>query len=91
MVGSTAAIAAISDTWMQDLAPEDRKGSMLAYKITSLVIPMIPGALLGGFLADYGPKPEGYIYSPIIFIISAFFMLCSLPFLRNIEETLIKE
>lgn len=90
MVGSSAAIVAISDTWMQDLAPEDRKGSMLAYKITAIVIPMIPGALIGGFLADYGPKPAGYFYSPVIFIVSAIFMLCSIPFLKNVEETLIK-
>ncbi len=87
-VGFTAAIGSTSETWLQDLAPEDRKSSMLAYKIVVAVIPMVPGALLGGFLADFGPKPEGYLYSPIIFIVSALIMLIGLPFLRNIQETI---
>ncbi|MHA1147073.1 MAG: MFS transporter [Promethearchaeota archaeon] len=90
LVGFWASIMSASDTWMQDLAPEDRRGSILAYKIVAVVIPMIPGALVGGLLADYGPKPAGYVYSPIIFIVSAIMMACSLFFLKPIEETLKK-
>ncbi|MHA1291415.1 MAG: MFS transporter [Promethearchaeota archaeon] len=91
MVGFSAGVAGTAATWMQDLAPEDRKSSLLAYRIVAMVIPMIPGALIGGLLADYGPKPEGYIYSPIIFILSGIVMLSSLPILKYIEETLKKE
>ncbi|MGQ4875045.1 MAG: MFS transporter [Promethearchaeia archaeon] len=91
MTGFMAAISACADTWMQDLSPEDRRGSMLAYKIVAMVIPMVPGALIGGYLADNGPKPEGYLYSPIIFIVSAIFILISVFLLKNIEETLKKE
>ncbi|TFG10328.1 MAG: MFS transporter, partial [Promethearchaeota archaeon] len=39
LVGFWASIMGASDTWMQDLAPEDRRGSMLAYKIVAVVIP----------------------------------------------------
>jgi Na+/melibiose symporter-like transporter len=86
--GFSSAVGSISETWMQDLAPEDRKGSMLSYKIVAIVIPMAPGALIGGLIADYGPKPVGFIYSPLMFIISAIIMLCSIPVLRYVEETL---
>ncbi len=88
LTGFSAGIGSISETWMQDLAPEDRKSSMLAYKIVASVIPMAPGALIGGYLVDNGPKPPGYLYSPIIFIISAIVMLCSIPILKYVEESL---
>jgi len=88
IVGFIAAIISASETWMQDLAPEDRRGSLLAYKIAAMVIPMVPGALIGGFIADLGPKPVGYIYSPLIFLLSALISLCSLPILKYVQETL---
>ena len=88
MIGCFASIGATSETWMQDLAPEDRRGSLLGYRIAALVIPHVPGALIGGFLADLGPKPEGFMYSPIIFIVCGIVLLLSLPFLKNVKETL---
>lgn len=91
MIACFASIGSTSETWMQDLAPEDRRGSLLGYRIAALVIPHVPGALIGGFLADLGPKPEGFIYSPIIFIVCGIVLLLSLPFLKNVKETLKKE
>jgi MFS family permease len=91
MMGCFSSIGATSETWMQDLAPEDRRGSLLGYRIAALVIPHVPGALIGGFLADFGPKPEGFIYSPIIFIVCGIVLLLSVPFLKKVEETLKKE
>jgi MFS family permease len=91
MIGCFSSIASTSETWMQDLAPEDRRGSLLGYRIAALVIPHVPGALIGGYLADFGPKPEGFIYSPIIFIVCGIVLLLSLPFLRKVQETLKKE
>ena len=91
IVGFNASIVAAAATWLQDLAPEDRRGSLLAYRIVAMVLPMIPGSLIGGILADFGPKPVGFMYSPIIFIVSAIVVLFSLPILKNIEETLKKE
>jgi len=88
MIACFASIGSTSETWMQDLAPEDRRGSLLGYRIAAVVIPHVPGALIGGFLADFGPKPEGFIYSPIIFIICGIVLLLSLPFLKNVKETL---
>ena len=76
---------------MQDLAPEDRRGSLLGYRIAAIVVPHVPGALIGGFLADFGPKPEGFIYSPIIFIVCGIVLILSLLFLKNVKETLKKE
>ena len=91
MMACFASIGSTSETWMQDLAPEDRRGSLLGYRIAAVVIPHVPGALIGGFLADFGPKPEGFIYSPIIFIVCGIVLLLSLPFLKKVEETLKKE
>ena len=91
MIACFSSIGSTSETWMQDLAPEDRRGSLLGYRIAALVIPHVPGALIGGFLADFGPKPAGFIYSPIIFIVCGIVLLLSLPFLKNVKETLKKE
>ena len=91
MVGFGTGIAIASETCMQDLAPEDRRGSLLAYKIAAMVIPMVPGALIGGYIADFAPKPEGYLYSPLIFLVSAIIILISLPILKFLEETLTKD
>lgn len=91
ITGFNASIVAAAATWLQDLAPEDRRGSLLAYRVAAMVLPMIPGSIIGGLLADFGPKPIGFLYSPIIFIISAIVILCSLPILKYIEETLKKE
>ena len=88
MIACFSSIGATSETWMQDLAPEDRRGSLLGYRIAALVIPHVPGALIGGYLADLGPKPEGFMYSPIIFIVCGIILLLSLPFLKNVKETL---
>ena len=90
MMACFSSLGATSETWMQDLAPEDRRGSLLGYRIAAVVIPHVPGALIGGFLADFGPKPEGFIYSPLIFIVCGIVLLLSLPFLKNVEETLKK-
>lgn len=89
MMGFSAALAAASETWMQDLAPEDRRGSLLGYRMAAVVIPMVPGALIGGFIADYAIKPEGYVYSPLMFLVSALILLASLPVLKFISETLV--
>ena len=91
MVGFAGSINAAADTWMQDLAPEDRRGSILADKSLARVIPMVPGALSGGYLADFAPKPEGYLYSPIIFVVSGIIMAVSIIFIKNVKETLKKE
>jgi len=91
IMGFNASIVAAAATWLQDLAPEDRRGSLLAYRIAAMVLPMIPGSLIGGLLADFGPKPAGFIYSPIIFIVSAVVVLFSLPIIKNVEETLKSE
>lgn len=90
-VGFAAAINAATDTWMEDLAPEDRRGSMLAYKVVAMVTPMVPGALIGGYLADNGPKPAECVYSPLIFIICAIIVVFSIPVLKYISETLKKD
>lgn len=89
-VGFGSAAGAAGETWMQDLTPEDRKGSILGFRIIAIVLPMFPGALLGGWLFDVGPKPEGYKYSPIIFIVGAIISLIGLPVIKYVEETLKK-
>lgn len=91
MMGFSGAVTTASETWMQDLAPEDRRGSLLGYRMAAVVIPMVPGALIGGFIADYGLKPEGYLYSPLMFLISAMILVCSIPILKIIKETLIRK
>jgi len=87
--GIAAGIA--TATWFQDLIPEERKGSLSAYQVLATLLPMAPAAILGGFIADYGWKPEGYIYSPLIFLFGGIIALFSLPVLLFIEETLKKK
>ncbi len=87
-VGFNAAVFGASETWLQDLAPEGREGSLLGFKILAFVLPMTPGALLGGWLFDYGPMPDGFAHSPIIFIVGAIISLIGLPVIKYVEETL---
>jgi len=71
-----------SGTWIKDLYPEEKRGQFSGYFILFTVLfTMIPGPLIGGWLAsEYGiptiiDGQPGYIPTPIIFIAAALLIL----------------
>ncbi|MBD3186821.1 MFS transporter [Candidatus Bathyarchaeota archaeon] len=76
-------------SWLQDLCPPTMKASLLAYIMVFSVIPMAPGSLLGGFIADSLAVPPS-LYSPAFFGIAALIMGISVPGLARVRETVIR-
>jgi len=71
-----------SGTWIKDLYPEEKRGQFSGYFILFTVLfTMIPGPLIGGWLAsEYGiptiiDGQPGYIPTPIIFMAAALLIL----------------
>lgn len=74
-----------TQTWTKDLFPEDKRGQFSGYYIFfNIALTMIPGPLLGGWLADtYGIQAEingqaGIIPTPILFQVAAGMVLLTL-------------
>lgn len=68
-------------TWQQDLLPEGKKGQFLGILNIINTTSQIPGAIVGGLIADtYGIQ--------WIFAFAPIFLLLSLPFFLLIKETL---
>jgi maltose/moltooligosaccharide transporter len=77
------------NTWIQDTCPKKMQGSMLAYLIVASVIPMVPGSILGGYLADaFAPSPG--IYSPVFFMVASIVIFCALPGFVRVKDTIIR-
>lgn len=71
-----------SGTWIKDLYPEEKRGQFSGYFILFTVLfTMVPGPLIGGWLAsEYGiptviDGQPGFIPTPIIFMVSALLIL----------------
>lgn len=84
-----AAWTIATTTWSRDLYPEDKRGQFAGYYVLfNVAFTMIPGPLLGGWLAStYGiatvldGKP-GYIPTPILFqVAAALVLLAVIPLL----------
>ena len=75
-----------SNTWIKDLYPEEKYGQFSGYFILFTVLfTMIPGPLIGGWLAQEFGIPfidsngiEGFIPTPIIFFVAAIIILFTL-------------
>ncbi len=72
-------------TWTKDLFPEDKRGQFAGYYILfNVALTMIPGPLLGGWLAKTYGIPSiingkaGIIPTPIIFQVAAGMVLLTL-------------
>lgn len=84
-------------TWLKDLYPEEKRGQFHGYYLVfNILIGMVVGSLLGGFIAEtFGFYFEtttelglipGYIPPPLLFIVSAIIILFSIiPLLRAKE------
>lgn len=87
-----------SNAWIKDLYPKKKYGQFSGYFILfTVLIPMIPGPLIGGWLSQqFGieaiidGKP-GYIPTPIIFIVSAFMILFTIIPLLLAKDSTIKK
>ncbi|MGQ4873910.1 MAG: MFS transporter [Promethearchaeia archaeon] len=67
--------------WQQDLLPENKRGQFLGILNIVYTISQIPGAILGGLVADaYGLE--------WIFAVAPIFLLLSIPFFFLVRETL---
>jgi len=85
-----------SNTWIKDLYPEKKYGQFSGYFILfTVLIPMIPGPLIGGWLSQqFGIQTiidgqPGYIPTPIIFVVSAFMILLTIiPLVFAKEDTI---
>jgi len=74
-----------SGTWIKDLYPETKRGQFSGYFILFTVLfTMVPGPLIGGWLAsEYGIPTvingePGYIPTPVIFIAAALLILLTI-------------
>lgn len=86
-----------SNTWIKDLYPKNKYGQFSGYFILfTVLIPMIPGPLIGGWLSQqFGIQAiidgqPGYIPTPIIFVVSAFMILLTIIPLVFAKESLIE-
>ena len=68
-------------TWQQDLLPEGKKGQFIGILNIISTVSQIPGAILGGLIADTYGLEWIFAFAPI-------FLLASLPFFLLINETL---
>lgn len=80
-------------TWTKDLFPEDKRGQFAGYYILfNVALTMIPGPLLGGWLANNFGIPTvldgkaGTIPTPIIFQVAGVMMLLTLIPLLSIKQ-----
>jgi MFS family permease len=84
-------------TWLKDLYPADRRGQFHGYYLVfNILIGMVVGSLLGGFIAEafgeyftttteLGLLP-GYIPPPLLFIVSAIIILIGIIPLIRVKE-----
>ncbi|MFX0098756.1 MAG: MFS transporter [Candidatus Hodarchaeota archaeon] len=73
--------------WVQDACPKEKVSSLLAYQMVANVIPMAPGSLLGGFLADHFAT-GAEVYSKLFFLAAGIIiLLATLPALK-IKDTI---
>jgi MFS family permease len=82
-----------TQTWTKDLFPEDKRGQFAGYYIFfNVALTMIPGPLLGGWLANtYGiptiiDGKAGVIPTPIVFQVAAVMVLLTLIPLLAIKK-----
>jgi len=79
-----------SGTWVRDLYPDEKRGQFSGYNILFAVLfTMVPGPLIGGWLASEYGKPisiegvQGTIPPPLIFQVGAILILLAIiPLLR---------
>jgi MFS family permease len=71
-----------SNTWIKDLYPEEKRGQFSGYFILFTVLfAMVPGPLIGGWLASEYGKPiviegiSGMVPTPILFQVAAIVIL----------------
>jgi len=74
-----------SGTWIKDLYPEEKRGQFSGYFILFTVLfTMVPGPLIGGWLAsEYGipiviDGQPGFIPTPIVFMVAAILILLTI-------------
>jgi len=77
-------------SWMQDLCPENQRGSLLVYSNIADVLMMAPGAFIGGALIDYFTLGTGALFHPIMFLASAIVVATSFLILHRIPDTIKK-
>lgn len=73
--------------WVQDACPGEKVGSLLAYQMVASVIPMAPGSLLGGFLADQFAT-GGEVYSRLFFLAAGIIILLAILPAVKIRDTI---
>ena len=73
-------IAAVLNTWSQDLLPKDKRGKFFGILNIVFTIPQIIGSLLAGYVAMVFDLQW-------IFILAAGFFLISILFFQRVEET----
>ncbi|GAB4313483.1 MAG: hypothetical protein Kow0069_14610 [Promethearchaeota archaeon] len=84
--GFTGAGQTVLDVWLQDSCPEEMVSSLLAYQMVARVVPMVPGSLLGGFLADAFASSPG-LYGPEFFLAGALVVALAALGALFLEET----
>jgi MFS family permease len=75
-------------SWMQDLCPPDQRGSLLIYNNLADILPMTPGAFIGGWLADAFTAGENALFHPVMYIAAAIVICFSLPVFLRTPETI---
>ncbi len=87
--GTTAAGCAMGSltAWIYDACPDENVGSLLAYQMVATVIPMAPGALLGGFIADFFATGT-QVYSPYFFFVGGLILSIGIIPIFFIKDTI---
>lgn len=80
-------------TWARDLFPEEKRGQFAGYYILfNVALTMIPGSMLGGWLASIYGNPiildgkAGFIPPPLLFQVAAGFVLLAIIPLLTIRK-----
>ena len=73
-----------TDAWVQDLLPEEKRGSFLGIISIGNALGKAPGALIAGLVAD----AFGLLW---IFFVSGFMLWIAIPFFLIVPETLLKK
>ncbi len=78
---SIASIQVPLAAWQQDLLPEGKRGQFLGILNVIFTISQIPGAIIGGVIADSMGLAWIFAFAPI-------FLLASIPLFLRVKETL---
>ena len=78
---SVASIQVPLATWQQDLLPEGKRGQFLGILNIIFTTSQIPGAIIGGLVADSMGLAWIFAFAPI-------FLLASIPLFLRVKETL---